>query len=69
MKCVCLCVQLQVPVGHVWLEGDNRDNSTDSRSFGAVPQALIRGRVICRVWPLQDIQIFTNDNKRRRYNT
>uniref|UniRef100_A0A8C2DN70 Mitochondrial inner membrane protease subunit n=1 Tax=Cyprinus carpio TaxID=7962 RepID=A0A8C2DN70_CYPCA len=34
-----------VPRGHVWLEGDNLRNSTDSRSYGPVPYALIRGRV------------------------
>ncbi|XP_046748609.1 mitochondrial inner membrane protease subunit 1 isoform X2 [Diprion similis] len=40
-----------VPNGHVWLEGDNRDNSTDSRIYGPVPQALLRGRAMCKVWP------------------
>ncbi|XP_032511958.1 mitochondrial inner membrane protease subunit 1 [Danaus plexippus] len=41
-----------VPRGHVWLEGDNSSNSADSRSYGPVPQGLIRSRVVCRVWPL-----------------
>ncbi|MCL4145318.1 UNVERIFIED_CONTAM: hypothetical protein GTU68_040261 [Idotea baltica] len=44
----------QVPTGHVWLEGDNEHNSTDSRKFGAIPSGLIRGRAIYRVWPLAD---------------
>ncbi|XP_022047708.2 mitochondrial inner membrane protease subunit 1 isoform X1 [Acanthochromis polyacanthus] len=34
-----------VPKGHVWLEGDNLRNSTDSRNYGPIPYALIRGRV------------------------
>ncbi|KAG8564471.1 hypothetical protein GDO81_016477 [Engystomops pustulosus] len=40
-----------VPKGHVWLEGDNLENSTDSRIYGPVPYALIRGRVFLRLWP------------------
>uniref|UniRef100_A0A8C2DG59 Mitochondrial inner membrane protease subunit n=1 Tax=Cyprinus carpio TaxID=7962 RepID=A0A8C2DG59_CYPCA len=40
-----------VPRGHVWLEGDNLRNSTDSRSYGPVPYALIRGRVCLKLWP------------------
>ena len=40
-----------VPPGRVWLEGDNKSNSTDSRDYGAIPLALIEGRVICRIWP------------------
>ncbi|XP_063044926.1 mitochondrial inner membrane protease subunit 1 [Engraulis encrasicolus] len=40
-----------VPKGHVWLEGDNLRNSTDSRSYGPVPYALIRGRVCLKLWP------------------
>jgi signal peptidase I len=33
-----------VPPGHVWLAGDHRDNSQDSRYFGAVPVGRIKGR-------------------------
>uniref|UniRef100_T1JDW9 Mitochondrial inner membrane protease subunit n=1 Tax=Strigamia maritima TaxID=126957 RepID=T1JDW9_STRMM len=38
-----------VPRGHVWLEGDNKTNSTDSRVYGAVPVALIRGKAMFKV--------------------
>uniref|UniRef100_A0A8C7R6E7 Mitochondrial inner membrane protease subunit n=2 Tax=Oncorhynchus mykiss TaxID=8022 RepID=A0A8C7R6E7_ONCMY len=44
-----------VPKGHVWLEGDNLRNSTDSRSYGPVPYALIRGRVCLKLWPLHHV--------------
>ncbi|KAK4537233.1 hypothetical protein CDCA_CDCA11G3258 [Cyanidium caldarium] len=37
--------------GYVWLEGDNPENSTDSRHYGPVPVALVRGRVAFRVYP------------------
>mmetsp|Transcript_29790 Transcript_29790/g.102969 ORF Transcript_29790/g.102969 Transcript_29790/m.102969 type:complete len:232 (+) Transcript_29790:38-733(+) len=40
-----------VPKGCVWLLGDNTGNSNDSRYYGAVPEALVKGRVIVRVWP------------------
>lgn len=40
-----------VPEGHVFVMGDNRPNSQDSRSFGAVPVDSIVGRAIARVWP------------------
>jgi len=43
-----------VPQGHVWLQGDNTDDSTDSRSYGPVPIALIQAVVVCRLYPLRD---------------
>ena len=44
-----LLLLLQVPTGHVWLQGDNTLNSTDSRHYGPVPYALLEGRVFVRV--------------------
>jgi inner membrane protease subunit 1 len=38
-----------VPKGHVWIAGDNASNSTDSRDYGPVPLALIKGKVVGRV--------------------
>lgn len=40
-----------VPKGHVWLEGDNSDNSIDSRTFGPVPIGLIQSRAFVRLYP------------------
>jgi len=34
-----------VPPGHVWLAGDNCNNSTDSRTYGPVPIGLLQGKV------------------------
>ncbi len=37
--------------------GDNRDDSTDSRSFGAIKKSNITGKAILRIWPLNKIRI------------
>ncbi len=40
-----------VPAGTVWVMGDNRSNSEDSRWIGPVDQDLIVGRAFVTVWP------------------
>lgn len=44
-----------VPADSVWLMGDYRTNSADSRVFGAVPLSQVRGRAIFRFWPIDRI--------------
>lgn len=41
-----------VPKDCVYVMGDNRDHSTDSRDFGCVPIEKIESRVAFRFWPL-----------------
>ena len=41
-----------VPSGHVFLLGDNRADSVDSRAFGPVAVDSIDGRVLTKIWPL-----------------
>jgi inner membrane protease subunit 1 len=60
--------RVAVPPGHVWLEGDNAHDSTDSRAYGPVPAALVRGRVLARVWPPRAATFFSADEPRPRAN-
>ena len=44
-----------VPPFELFVMGDNRVASRDSRSFGAVPLEQILGRAVFRYWPLEQI--------------
>ncbi|MBV9291003.1 MAG: S26 family signal peptidase [Frankiales bacterium] len=35
----------------IWVEGDNPDGSTDSRTLGALAAEAVVGRVLARLWP------------------
>ncbi len=35
----------------LWVVGDNRSDSVDSRQFGPLPRERFRGRVVYRYWP------------------
>ena len=42
---------VRVKPGTVFVLGDNRANSEDSRDFGAVSTDSVIGRAVARVWP------------------
>ncbi|HZC19342.1 MAG TPA: signal peptidase I, partial [Rubrobacteraceae bacterium] len=42
----------EVPRGQIFVMGDNRGNSSDSRVFGPVPLQNVRGEAFIRFWPV-----------------
>ncbi|MDR2586878.1 MAG: signal peptidase I [Coriobacteriales bacterium] len=41
-----------VPEGSIWVMGDNRMDSSDSRYFGPITRDELIGRALFRIWPL-----------------
>ncbi len=46
-----------VPEGEIWVMGDNRTNSQDSRYFGAIPISNVTGKAAFIYWPIDSIAV------------
>ena len=49
----------RVPEGMLFVLGDNRNDSNDSRCFGFVPLKNIEGKANLRLWPLDSVKAFS----------
>jgi signal peptidase I len=45
--------KVRIKPDHLWVMGDNREDSADSRSFGQVPRSALVGRAVLTIWPVQ----------------
>ena len=43
----------EVGEDQLWMMGDNRDHSADSRKFGPIERDTVVGRAFVNVWPLR----------------
>ena len=44
---------LEAPPGHVYVLGDHRNTSNDSRTWGTVPLEYVTGKAVFAYWPLK----------------
>ncbi len=51
-------IDISVPDDYIFVMGDNRSNSLDSRSFGIISADEIVGRLAMRIFPLNEITRF-----------
>ena len=49
--------RLKIPKGQVWIEGDNKDVSYDSRIFGPIFKSKLKGKIVAIIYPLDEVKL------------
>lgn len=49
---------IKIPEGYVFVMGDNRERSQDSRAIGPIPIKNLKGRAVLRIYPFDSIKNF-----------
>jgi signal peptidase I len=56
----CPCGPWYIEEGQYFVLGDHRNNSSDSRQFGSIPEGSIIGKTWFSYWPLSDVGLAPN---------
>ena len=51
-----------MPLNELFVMGDPREKSADSRAFGTVPVSAVIGRAWLRYWPFDTFGVLTTPN-------